>query len=384
MTAITSAYAHTYQATCLTTAVLRMKLPLAEAQSQISASSQHSYHKGDDFQGWSIFSDGGTHVVGGETFAGWCVIARSLHGRIDIMFGPVITTDAHPAFSGARTHSNNTAEMSAMIEALSFLGPRGPVARDVESCVYHDSKHAAGVSLGTIQARTHVQLALACQQSMLCTQHRLRLTMQHVYGHTGNLGNECSDHAAALGALGLVSNHNLATRSVRHNFDTSSCFDAFNNIGEVLEKCVALELKQHRYLRTGVSAVFLIGFFLFFTHACGLLSAPFPLAAFLLCSVVPQVKPWKARLRVSLLLRVLVEVSHITCGIRNWNCYFTCGLVMLSNPLSMNLTWLRLHSLVILLWIYTATKMVFAFLHDATSGTIARGVFIVVRHHCCS
>ena len=35
--------------------------------------------------------------------------------------------------------------------------------------------------------------------------------MQHVCGHTGNLGNECADHAAALGALGLVSNHNLAT-----------------------------------------------------------------------------------------------------------------------------------------------------------------------------
>ena len=37
--------------------------------------------------------------------------------------------------SGARTHSNNTAEMTAMIEALSFLGPHGPVARGVESCI---------------------------------------------------------------------------------------------------------------------------------------------------------------------------------------------------------------------------------------------------------
>ena len=71
------------------------------------------------------------------------------------MFGPVINTEAHLAFAGARTHSNNTAEMSAMIEALSFLGPHGPVARDASSCIYYDSKHAAGVCLGTIQARTH-------------------------------------------------------------------------------------------------------------------------------------------------------------------------------------------------------------------------------------
>ena len=70
---------------------------------------------GNDFQGWSIYIDGDTRVVDGETLAGWGAIARSLHGRIDIMFGPVFTTEAHLAFAGARTHSNNTAEMSAMV-----------------------------------------------------------------------------------------------------------------------------------------------------------------------------------------------------------------------------------------------------------------------------
>ena len=69
-------------------------------------------------------------------------------------------------------------------------------------------------------------------------QRRLRLTMRHVCGHTGNLGNECADHAAALGTFGLVSNHNLATRRVRHNFDTSACFGSCNNIGESLENFV--------------------------------------------------------------------------------------------------------------------------------------------------
>ena len=38
------------------------------------------------------------------------------------MFGPVVTNEAHLAFCGARAHSNNTADMIAMIEALSFLG----------------------------------------------------------------------------------------------------------------------------------------------------------------------------------------------------------------------------------------------------------------------
>ena len=57
------------------------------------------------------------------------------HGRIDVMFGPLVTTEAHLAFSGARIHSNNTSELTAMIEALSFLGPRGPVTRDEQSCI---------------------------------------------------------------------------------------------------------------------------------------------------------------------------------------------------------------------------------------------------------
>ena len=59
--------------------------------------------------------------------------------------------------------------------------------------------------------------------------------MQHVYSHTRNLGNECADHAAALGTFGLISRLNLATRWVRPNFDTSACFGSCNIIGE-LEK----------------------------------------------------------------------------------------------------------------------------------------------------
>ena len=89
--------------------------------------------RGNDFQGWAIYTDAGTRLVDGETSAGWGAIARSFHGRLDVMFGPVITIEAHLAFASARTHSNNTAEMSAMIEALSFLGPLGPVARDAKS-----------------------------------------------------------------------------------------------------------------------------------------------------------------------------------------------------------------------------------------------------------
>ena len=57
---------------------------------------------------------------------------------------------------------------------------------------------------------------------------------------------------------------------------------------------------------------------------------------------------------------------------------FTSILVSL---VLMNLTWLKLHSLVILLWIYCATRMVLTVLYDASSGTIARGR-VSVSHPC--
>ena len=95
--------------------------------------------------------------------------------------------------------------------------------------------HAAGICLGTIQARTHVQLALVCQQSMIRVQDRLCHTMQFVYGHAGNLGSECADHGAALGILGQVSNHNLSTRWVHHDFATAACIASCNNIGKLCD-----------------------------------------------------------------------------------------------------------------------------------------------------
>ena len=88
----------------------------------------------------------------------------------------------------------------------------------------------------TIHARTHVQLRLSCRQLLLKVQRRLRFTMQHVHSHAENLGNECADHAAALGAYGLVSYHDLSTRWARHSFDSVSRIDICHNFGDVWEK----------------------------------------------------------------------------------------------------------------------------------------------------
>ena len=165
---------------------------------------------------WAIYADGGTRVVDGEIFAGWGVISRSPRGRICVMFGPVTTNKAHPAFSGARTHSNNTTKMTAMFEALSFLGPR---------------------SLAFVLARPMPRTrATGVSRSKICDTRSRQAAAHHATCVCGNLGNECADHVAVLGTFGRISSHNVVTRWIRHNFDTSVCFNGCNNICETLER----------------------------------------------------------------------------------------------------------------------------------------------------
>ena len=110
MTAITPAYAHAYQATCLTRHMLAVphhncSLPKIKARySYLPNARSTTRERGNDYRGWAIDTDGGTRVVDGETLGGWGVISRSPQGRIDVMFVPVVTTEAHLAFSAAKNN----------------------------------------------------------------------------------------------------------------------------------------------------------------------------------------------------------------------------------------------------------------------------------------
>ena len=60
--------------------------------------------------------------------------------------------------------------------------------------------------------------------------------MQHIYSRAQNLGNECAEHAAALGAFGLVSNQDMSARWARPLFDCISCFSTCDSLRDVLDK----------------------------------------------------------------------------------------------------------------------------------------------------
>ena len=74
--------------------------------------------------------------------------------------------------------------------------------------------------------------------------------------------------------------------------------------------CNALELMQRRHLRMGVSAVFIIGFFVSLTHALVSLFGFCSQLFFPRIHVALQEMQWRDQLRLSLPRRVLVKKFH--------------------------------------------------------------------------
>ena len=132
MTAITPACAHAYQLICMTKHILavpsqKFRLPAAKARyPHLPSARTTTRDTGNEFQGWAIYTDGGTRLADGETLARWSAFTRCHQGKIFVMFGPVVTSRVRRS----QNPSNTTAELSSMIEALSFLGPSGTLARD--------------------------------------------------------------------------------------------------------------------------------------------------------------------------------------------------------------------------------------------------------------
>ena len=76
----------------------------------------------------------------------------------------------------------------------------------------YDSIHAARFVLGVAHARKNIALANRCSDLVFRCKDKFHVTVHHVFGHAGNVVNECADCAASLGSRGLVSHDNLPSR----------------------------------------------------------------------------------------------------------------------------------------------------------------------------
>ena len=252
------------------------------------------------------------------TLAGWNVISRSHHGRIDIMFVPSSPTKAHLAFSGARAHSNNTAEMTSMIEALSFLGPHGPVVRDEQSCFFLKKKIL----------NTRLEFAWARSRLVhMCSWH------SHVndpwYALNTNFGSPCNTCTVTveiwvMNVLTMPPHLGLSALSLATTLPPAGFIITLTHLlvlmiattsAEVLEKLRSTRAEAASFPQDGSWCFVHRRFFVFLTCI-------FFMSSVLLLSAFFK-KQWKALLRPFLPRRAVVKISSITCGIPFWNCSFS-------------------------------------------------------------
>ena len=107
--------------------------------------------------------------------------------------GPVITSSDHTAFVGANVGSNNTAEVSAIIEALMFA-----IEMEYDRVTIHtDSAWARNVILGKWRPKTHKQLIHNAKR--LLKTKDMTTTILWTKAHVGTEGNERADRLADQG-----------------------------------------------------------------------------------------------------------------------------------------------------------------------------------------
>mmetsp|Transcript_14445 Transcript_14445/g.27795 ORF Transcript_14445/g.27795 Transcript_14445/m.27795 type:complete len:376 (+) Transcript_14445:144-1271(+) len=165
-----------------------------------------------------LFTDGGCSQnsnVNANTPAGWGVVVlkgdaqelvRGGEGGARVvteLFGPVVTCPAHPFFVGAEVGSNNTAEMTAVVEALLYIIHEDSGSKPVYIC--HDSMLARHLCLKEKVARKNVALAtkmqtLYAELTLRCGPEKVRFV--HVKGHSGHKWNDVADRLAERGKSG--------------------------------------------------------------------------------------------------------------------------------------------------------------------------------------
>ncbi len=150
-------------------------------------------HRPDCHTFTDIYTDGSFK----EGMSGWGYFVA--HRNITAG-GPVQTNDSGKNFIGASHHSNNTAELSGIAEALLWVIATRPDTTDIR--IHYDSKYAAKITRLLWNPKSNRILARTCQQLTTLVSLKYKLHWTWVKGHSGDHGNDQADKAADRGREG--------------------------------------------------------------------------------------------------------------------------------------------------------------------------------------
>ena len=157
-----------------------------------------------------IYTDGSGPIRGSsDASAGWgFTVVTGGDGDTDdrgvevhSRCGPVITDASNAAYIGAQHATNNTAELTAVAQALKYV-TADQSGRPV--LIRYDSLYAGNIATGKWRARKNRDLAERIRTLWTKAHNHLRgrLTASHVYGHAGHKWNERADELARRGKGG--------------------------------------------------------------------------------------------------------------------------------------------------------------------------------------
>ena len=153
---------------------------------------------------WTIYVDGsclGNQNVDADTPAAWAVVVitgdtglgRGSGSLVEEFAGHVITQSGAPNFIGAEVGSNNTAELTAIAEALRWLLTEGG---GNEAIIRADSQYAGNLASGAWKAKANRALVAHVQELWSAVSDLRPLSWEHVRAHRGHRWNERADHLA--------------------------------------------------------------------------------------------------------------------------------------------------------------------------------------------
>ena len=133
--------------------------------------------------------------------AGWGVAVVDGDQCRQELFCPVELNKKSAFFLGATICSNNTAELSAVCEALLWLGENEPGR---EAAICYDSDYAANIAQGLFKAHKNPELAARASALHDAVGAQRPLQFIHVKGHSGHRWNDLADELANRRARGEV------------------------------------------------------------------------------------------------------------------------------------------------------------------------------------
>ena len=160
--------------------------------------------------GWAIYTDG-SGPCEGHPFAGWGVAIWESRLSSPIpdfgLWGPVPLEQWDARWMGARVATNNTGELTAIIEALIWLRDEAPGPSHLPATIWFDSTYAHHAITGSHQPDANQELIDKARSLFHQVLTQRPLEWRKVKAHAGNNGNEHAEHLAKKGSKGSQTPH---------------------------------------------------------------------------------------------------------------------------------------------------------------------------------